>query len=90
MTFRPAARCSGPDESVPAGEPHRGEALDIVASTEVAVADALASGSARTGAAVRARVVSAVMYLTMAASEDAALTTDQLLDDPRPDPDRRA
>ncbi|PRI10443.1 TetR/AcrR family transcriptional regulator [Leucobacter massiliensis] len=52
-------------------EPHHAEALTIVAQTEEAAAGLLAQhlGLDETGAATLARVISAILFLTMASSE---------------------
>ncbi|SDT24647.1 DNA-binding transcriptional regulator, AcrR family [Pseudarthrobacter equi] len=64
-------------------EPHHGQALSIVARTEEAIAAALGRhGPIATGdAATTARIISAVMFVTMAASVNASLTTAAILQD---------
>ncbi|GJF25060.1 MULTISPECIES: helix-turn-helix domain-containing protein [Streptomyces] len=66
-------------------EPHHGEALAITGRTEQAVA-AVLRRNARVGeadAATAARVVSAVMFLAMAASVNVAASVDEILRDIR-------
>jgi AcrR family transcriptional regulator len=66
-------------------EPHHSEALSIVAQTEEAIAAVLGTdGMAGTGdAATTARIVSAIMFLSMAASVNAASSTDAIVQDIR-------
>ena len=66
-------------------EPHHGEALGIVAQTEDAVAAVLRSRSQRgaSDAATLARIVSSVIFLSMASSLNVALSVDQILSDIR-------
>jgi AcrR family transcriptional regulator len=66
-------------------EPRHGEALSIVAQTEEAIAAVLSSealGGAG-DAATTARIVSAIMFLSMAASVSSALSTEAVLQDIR-------
>jgi AcrR family transcriptional regulator len=64
-------------------EPHHGEALAIAAQTEEAIAAVLRRDKrvAEGDAATLARVVSAVMFLSMAASLNAAWSVDEILQD---------
>ncbi|MDQ1058461.1 AcrR family transcriptional regulator [Arthrobacter globiformis] len=66
-------------------EPHHSEALSIVAKTEEAIAAVLArdglTGAA--DAATTAHIVSAIMFLSMAASVNAASSTDAITHDIR-------
>jgi AcrR family transcriptional regulator len=66
-------------------EPRHAEALSIVAQTEEAVATVLGRHElVSTGdAATTARIVTAIMFLSMAASVNAALSTDELVQDIR-------
>ena len=66
-------------------EPRHGEALAIVAQTEEAITRVLRrDGRVGEGnAATLARVVSAVMFLSMAASLNAAWSADEIVDDIR-------
>jgi AcrR family transcriptional regulator len=68
-------------------EPHHSEALSIVAQTEEAIAAVLSrDGLAGTGAgdaATTARVVSAIMFVSMAATVNAASSTDAIVQDIR-------
>jgi AcrR family transcriptional regulator len=66
-------------------EPHHSEALSIVAQTEEAIAAVLGSdGLAGAGdAATTARIVSAIMFVSMAASVNAASSTDAIVQDIR-------
>jgi hypothetical protein len=66
-------------------EPRHAEALSIVAQTEEAIAtvlgrDALVSAG---DAATTAHVVTAIMFLSMAASVNAALSIDEIVQDIR-------
>lgn len=63
-------------------EPHHHEALTLTARTEELVAEVIARvGDADDDAArARARVVSAVMFVTMAASVNARLSVDEVVD----------
>ena len=66
-------------------EPHHGEALAIAAQTEEAIATVLRRDK-QVGdgeAATLARVVSSVMFLSMAASLNAALSADEIVADTR-------
>jgi AcrR family transcriptional regulator len=66
-------------------EPHHGEALAIAAQTEEAITAVLRRDK-RIGdgdAATLARVVSSVMFLSMAASLNAALSDEEIVDDIR-------
>jgi len=64
-------------------EPHHGQALSIVARTEEAVAAVLGRhGRIATGdAATTARIISSIMFVTMAASVNASLTAATILQD---------
>jgi AcrR family transcriptional regulator len=66
-------------------EPHHSEALSIVAQTEEAIAAVLAreepAGSG--DAATTARIISAIMFVSMAASVNAALSTEAIVHDIR-------
>ena len=65
------------------GEPHHGEALTIAGQTEEAITAVLRRDE-RVGeddAATLARVVSSVMFLSMAASVNAAWSVDEVLQD---------
>ena len=66
-------------------EPHHHEALALAAGTEAAIADVLARGGRTTAdaAATLAHIVSAIMFLTMAASINASRSTDDLILDIR-------
>jgi AcrR family transcriptional regulator len=66
-------------------EPRHAEALSIVAQTEEAVATVLGRHElVSTGdAATTSRIVTAIMFLSMAASVNAALSTDELVQDIR-------
>jgi AcrR family transcriptional regulator len=68
-------------------EPHHSEALSIVAQTEEAIAAVLGrNGLAGTGAgdaATTARIVSAIMFVSMAATVNAASSTDAIVQDIR-------
>jgi len=66
-------------------EPHHSVALSIVAQTEETIAGILGREElARPGdAATTARIVSAIMFLSMAASANAALTTEAIVQDIR-------
>lgn len=63
------------------GEPHHAEALSIVAQTEEAVASVLTdrAGAAMAGAATLARVVSAIVFLELGASVNAAANIPELV-----------
>ncbi len=65
------------------GEPHHGEALTIAGQTEEAITAVLRRDEriAEGDAATLARVVSSVMFLSMAASVNAAWSVDEILDD---------
>jgi AcrR family transcriptional regulator len=67
------------------GETRHREALEIVARTEAVVADVLARDGSRdrARAATLARVVSAAMFLTLAATVNAGLDVDALVADLR-------
>lgn len=62
-------------------EPHRAAALDIVGQTEEATAGLLAQhlGLDETEAAVLARVISAILFLTMASSEHVGSSVEEVL-----------
>ena len=62
-------------------EPHHREALSLSAQTEAAIASVLRRGDRLTEAeaATRARTVSAIMFLTMAATINVDRTVDELL-----------
>jgi AcrR family transcriptional regulator len=62
-------------------EPHHSEALSIVAQTEEAIAAVLGrDGMAEAGdAATTARIVSAIMFVSMAATVNAASSTDAIV-----------
>jgi AcrR family transcriptional regulator len=68
-------------------EPHHSEALSIVAQTEEAIAAVLGrDGMAEAGAgdaATTARIVSAIMFVSMAATVNAASSTDAIVQDIR-------
>jgi hypothetical protein len=66
-------------------EPRHREALEIVARTEAVVADVLVRDGVRdrVRATMLARVVSAAMFLTLAASVNAGLDVDALVADLR-------
>lgn len=66
-------------------EPHHNEALTIVAQTEEALAAFLGreTGAGSGDAAARARIVSAIMFVSMAASVNAELETEALVADIR-------
>lgn len=66
-------------------EPHHAEALAIVAQTEEATAALLAQhlGQDEKVAATLARVISSILFLTMASSEHIASTVEQILEDIR-------
>src|SRR3984957_11203854 len=66
-------------------EPRHGEALAIVAQTEEAIAALLRRDErvAEGGAATLARIVSAVMFLSMAASVNIALSVEEIVQDIR-------
>ncbi|KQQ93291.1 TetR family transcriptional regulator [Leifsonia sp. Leaf325] len=63
-------------------EPHHAEALDIVAQTEAALA-AVIGREPGPDAATLARVLSAVMFLAMAASVNASASIDDIVQDVR-------
>lgn len=68
-----------------AEDAHHAEALGIVASTEAAVAEILRR-DAKTGderSATLAQIVSAIMFVTLAAGPNAALSVDALAEDVR-------
>ena len=67
------------------GEPHHGEALTIVAQTEEAITAVLRRDKrlAEADAATLARVVSAVMFLSMAASLNVAWSVEEIVQDIR-------
>lgn len=62
-------------------EPHHAEALSIVAQTQEAIAGILAdrAGVAQSEASTLARVVSAIMFLNLAASANARASTPEIL-----------
>ncbi|GAA2845262.1 TetR/AcrR family transcriptional regulator [Paenarthrobacter ilicis] len=64
-------------------EPHHGEALTIVAQTEEAITGILARGNPAdaVNAATTARIVSAIMFVSMAASVNAGLDIDAVVQD---------
>ena len=66
-------------------EPRHGEALSIVAQTEEAIAAVLGRHALVSAgdAATTAHVVSAIMFLSMAASVNAALSIDEIVQDIR-------
>lgn len=66
-------------------EPHHAEALRIVADAEAAMAEVFSRDPALTPdrAATRARIVSAVMFLTMAASVNTQLSVEEIVADIR-------
>ncbi|KRE54775.1 TetR family transcriptional regulator [Arthrobacter sp. Soil736] len=66
-------------------EPRHGEALSIVGQTEEAIAAVLAREELISAgdAATTARIVSAIMFLSMAASVNAALSTEAIVQDIR-------
>jgi AcrR family transcriptional regulator len=66
-------------------EPHHGQALSIVAETEEAIAAVLGRHHAASDgdAATLARIVSAIMFLSMAASVNAGLSIDEIVQDIR-------
>lgn len=66
-------------------KPHHAEALSIVAQTEEAIAGVLAreEPAGLSEAATRAHIISAIMFLGMAASENAALSTEAIVQDIR-------
>lgn len=65
-------------------EPRHGEALSIVAQTEEAVAATLTRHDIEPGTATTAaRIVSAVMFLSMATSVNAALSIEEIVQDIR-------
>jgi len=66
-------------------EPHHGEALAIAAQTEAAIAAVLRRDKQRAPADAEtlARVVSSVMFLSMAASLNAALSVEEIMADIR-------
>lgn len=65
-------------------EPRHREALSIVAQTEEAIAAVLRRDErVREGAATLARIVSAVMFLSMAASVNIALSIEEIVQDIR-------
>jgi len=65
------------------GEPRHREALTIVAQTEEVIAAVLSRDESLTAgdAATLARIVSAVMFLSMAASANIALSVDEIVQD---------
>jgi AcrR family transcriptional regulator len=66
-------------------EPHHSEALSIVAQTEEAIAAVLGRNELLSAddAATSARIVSAIMFLSMAASVNAASSTEAIVQDIR-------
>jgi hypothetical protein len=66
-------------------EPHRSEALSIVAQTEEAIAAVLARDElvSPDDAATTARIVSAVMFLSMAVSANPDLRSEDIVQDLR-------
>ena len=66
-------------------EPHHGEALAIAAQTEEAITAVLRRDKriGDDGAATLARVVSSVMFLSMAASLNATLSVEEIVQDIR-------
>jgi uncharacterized membrane protein YtjA (UPF0391 family) len=68
-------------------EPHHSEALSIVAQTEEAIAAVLGrdglAGAGAGDAATTARIVSAIMFVSMAATVNAASSTDAIVQDIR-------
>jgi AcrR family transcriptional regulator len=66
-------------------EPRHGEALRIVAQTQDAIAAVLARGGqvGAEDAATTARIVSAIMFLSMAAGVNASLSIDEVVQDIR-------
>jgi len=66
-------------------EPHHGTALSIVTQTEEAIAGVLAreKSSGSGDAATTAHIISAIMFLSMAASVNAALSTEAIAQDIR-------
>lgn len=62
-------------------EPHHREALELAGQTEAAIADVLARDGRTdpTGAATRAQTVSAIMFLAMAATLNAGLGVDEIV-----------
>lgn len=65
-------------------EPRHSEALSIVAQTEEAIAAVLGREPIDAGdAATTARIVSAIMFLSMAASVNAALSVEEIVQDIR-------
>lgn len=66
-------------------EPHHSEALSIVAQTEEAIANILSRQKLTDAgdAGTMARIVSAIMFVTMAASVNAGLDTEALVQDIR-------
>ena len=65
-------------------EPRHSEALSIVAQTEEAIAAVLAREELGAGdAATTARIVSAIMFVSMAASVNVALSTEAIVQDIR-------
>ncbi|GGM43346.1 TetR/AcrR family transcriptional regulator [Promicromonospora thailandica] len=63
-------------------EPNRATALSIVGQTQQAVADLIAEHTGRDGddAAVRAQVISAILFLTMASHADPAFTLAEVME----------
>jgi AcrR family transcriptional regulator len=66
-------------------EPHHSVALSIVAQTEEAIAGVLGRDemAGLADAATKARIVSAIMFVSMAASVNAALSTEAIVQDIR-------
>lgn len=66
-------------------EPHHGEALSIVAHTEGAIAAVLGRDGlvGADDAATTARIVTAIMFLSMAVSQNAALSIEAIVEDIR-------
>ena len=66
-------------------EPHHSVALSIVAQTEEAIAGVLGRDEVAelADAATKARIVSAIMFVSMAASVNAALSTEAIVQDIR-------
>ncbi|WP_163163384.1 TetR/AcrR family transcriptional regulator [Arthrobacter sp. Alg241-R88] len=66
-------------------EPHHGEALSIVAQTEEAIAAVLGRGELGSAdhAATTAHIVSAIMFLSMAATVNASSDTEAIVQDIR-------